>query len=87
VGVEPVCTAVSHGTTPHPDPPPAETAYMRVSATQQSDRNRQQPISIGGRGYKLVRQDIDREDRRIRRVTLTHQGRGFIHKLLRVFGR
>jgi hypothetical protein len=35
--------------TPHPDPPPAETAYTRVSATQKSDRNRLQPISIGGR--------------------------------------
>ena len=35
--------------TPHPDPPPAETAYTRVSATRLSDRNRQQPISIGGR--------------------------------------
>jgi hypothetical protein len=30
-------------------PPPAETAYTRVSATELSDRNRQQPISIGGR--------------------------------------
>jgi 4-diphosphocytidyl-2-C-methyl-D-erythritol kinase len=49
VGVEPVCTPVPHGTTPHPDPPAAETAYTRVSATEQSDRNRQQPISIGGR--------------------------------------
>jgi 4-amino-4-deoxy-L-arabinose transferase-like glycosyltransferase len=35
--------------TPHPSPPPAETAYTRVLATQQSDRNRQQPISMGGR--------------------------------------
>ena len=49
VGVEPVGTPVPHGTTPHPDPPPAETAYTRVSATELSDRNRQQPISIGGR--------------------------------------
>ncbi len=49
VGVEPVGTAVPRGPTPRPDPPPAETAYTRVSATQQSDRNRQQPISIGGR--------------------------------------
>jgi N-methylhydantoinase A len=49
VGVGRDGTAVPHGTTPHPDPPPAETAYTRVSGTQQSDRNRQQPISIGGR--------------------------------------
>jgi N-methylhydantoinase A len=49
VGVEPVDTPVLHGTPPHTDPPPAETAYTRVSATQLSDRNRQQPISIGGR--------------------------------------
>src|SRR5215468_6268279 len=38
VGVEPVGTPVPHGTTPHPDPPPAETAYTRVSATELSDR-------------------------------------------------
>jgi Family of unknown function (DUF5681) len=49
VGVEPGGITVPHGTTPHPDPPPAETAYTRVSATELSDRNRQQPISIGGR--------------------------------------
>jgi Family of unknown function (DUF5681) len=49
VGVEPVGTPLPHGMTPHPDPPPAETAYTRVSATELSDRNRQQPISIGGR--------------------------------------
>jgi DNA ligase-associated metallophosphoesterase len=36
-----------------PSPSPAETAYTRVSATQLSDRNRQQPISIGG-GEKIV---------------------------------
>ena len=39
---------VPPGTTPTPDPSPAETAYTRVSATQLSDRNRQQPISIEG---------------------------------------
>src|SRR6266446_2777657 len=49
VGVGRCGTSVPHGTTPHPIPPPAETAYTRVSATRQSDRNRQQPISIGGR--------------------------------------
>jgi Family of unknown function (DUF5681) len=49
VGVEPDGIAVPLGTTPHPNPPPAETAYTRVSATELSDRNRQQPISIGGR--------------------------------------
>jgi hypothetical protein len=49
VGVEPGGIAVPLGTTPHPNPPPAETAYTRVSATELSDRNRQQPISIGGR--------------------------------------
>src|SRR5262249_38907452 len=41
-------TAAPHGSTPTPNPSPAETAYTRVSATQLSDRNRQQPISIGG---------------------------------------
>ncbi len=49
VGVERCSTAVPRSTTPHPDPPPAETAYTRVSATRQSDQNRQQPILIGGR--------------------------------------
>ena len=39
---------VPSGTTPTPDPSPAETAYTRVSATQLSDRNRQQSISMGG---------------------------------------
>jgi DNA polymerase-3 subunit gamma/tau len=39
---------VPPGTTPTPDPSPAETSYTRVSATQLSDRNRQQPISIEG---------------------------------------
>src|SRR5258708_947584 len=34
--------------TPTPDPSPAATSRTRVSATQVSDRNRQQPISIGG---------------------------------------
>jgi hypothetical protein len=52
VGVGSGGTAVPSGTTPHPDPPPAETAYTRVSATRLSDRNRQQPISIGGREKK-----------------------------------
>jgi len=41
-------TVVSYSSTPTPDPSPAETAYTRVSVTQLSDRNRQQPISIGG---------------------------------------
>ena len=41
-----------HSAPPHPDPPPAETAYTRVSAHERSDRNRQQPISIGGREQK-----------------------------------
>src|SRR6266849_786028 len=49
VGVGGGDTSVPRGTTPHPIPPPAETAYTRVSATHQSDRNRQQPISIRGR--------------------------------------
>jgi Family of unknown function (DUF5681) len=49
VGVEPVGAPVALGTTPHPNPPPAETAYTRVSATELNDRNRQQPISTGGR--------------------------------------
>src|SRR5712671_5939898 len=34
--------------TPTPDPSPAEPRYSEGSATQQSDRNRQQPISVGG---------------------------------------
>jgi ATP-dependent DNA helicase RecG len=34
--------------TPTPDPSPAEPRYSEGSATQQSDRSRQQPTSIGG---------------------------------------
>jgi hypothetical protein len=30
------------------DPSPAEPGYSRGSATQQSDRSRQQPTSVGG---------------------------------------
>src|SRR5215831_8137297 len=41
-GVAPPCPAA------RPLPPLAKTAYTRVSATRYSDRNRQQPISIGG---------------------------------------
>src|SRR5215813_1079451 len=52
VGVGEWATSVLRGTTPHPIPPPAETAHTRVSATRKSDRNRQQPISIGGRESK-----------------------------------
>src|SRR5215470_1200006 len=41
VGVEPVCTAMPHGTTPHPDPPPhggrevraVKLALMRATPT------------------------------------------------------
>jgi glycyl-tRNA synthetase beta chain len=39
---------VPHTTTPTPDPSPAEPRYSEGSATQQSDRSRQQPTSIGG---------------------------------------
>jgi G3E family GTPase len=39
---------VPTGTTPTRDPSPAEPRYSEGSATQQSDRNRQQPISVGG---------------------------------------
>jgi enoyl-CoA hydratase/carnithine racemase len=39
---------VPTGATPIPDPSPAEPRYSEGSATQQSDRNRQQPISVGG---------------------------------------
>jgi carbon-monoxide dehydrogenase small subunit len=41
-------TAVPHTTTPTPDPSPAEPRYSEGSATQQSDRSRQQPTSVGG---------------------------------------
>ena len=34
--------------TPTPDPSPAEPRYSEGSATQQSDRSRQQPTSVGG---------------------------------------
>jgi len=43
-------TTVPHSTTPTPDPSPAEPRYSEGSATQQSDRSRQQPTSIGGGG-------------------------------------
>jgi uncharacterized membrane protein len=39
---------VPHSSTPIPDPSPAEPRYSEGSATQQSDRSRQQPTSIGG---------------------------------------
>jgi methylmalonyl-CoA mutase len=41
-------THVPHSTTPTPDPSPAEPGYSRGSATQNSDRSRQQPTSVGG---------------------------------------
>src|SRR5258708_1416326 len=40
--------AVPCATTPTPDPSPAEPRYSEGSATQKSDRSRQQPTSIGG---------------------------------------
>jgi enoyl-CoA hydratase len=39
---------VPRRSTPTPDPSPAEPRYSEGSATQQSDRKRQQPISVGG---------------------------------------
>src|SRR6516165_3933497 len=51
---------VPHSPTPTHDPSPAETAYTRVSATQLSDRNRQQPISIGEREHGRVGASFDR---------------------------
>jgi hypothetical protein len=39
---------VPHGTTPTPDPSPAEPAYTRGSATSLSDRSRASPTSVGG---------------------------------------
>ncbi len=44
--------AVPASPTPTPDPSPAEPRYSEDSATQQSDRNRQEPISVGGGGKK-----------------------------------
>ena len=41
-------THVPSGPTPTPDPSPAEPRYSEGSATQQSDRSRQQPTSVGG---------------------------------------
>ena len=38
---------VPHLPTPIPDPSPAEPRYSESSATQQSDRSRQQPTSVG----------------------------------------
>jgi NitT/TauT family transport system substrate-binding protein len=40
--------AVPSLATPIPDPSPAEPRYSEGSATQQSDRSRQQPTSVGG---------------------------------------
>jgi uncharacterized protein len=42
-----------HAPTPTPDPSPAEPRYSEGSATQQSDRSRQQPTSVGG-GEKIT---------------------------------
>src|SRR6516225_862544 len=39
-----------HSRTPTPDPSPAEPRYSEGSATQQSDRSRQQPTSVGDGG-------------------------------------
>ena len=39
---------VPHSPTPTPDPSPAEPRYSEGSVTQQSDRSRQQPTSVGG---------------------------------------
>jgi enoyl-CoA hydratase len=39
---------VPQSPTPTPDPSPAEPRYSEGSATQQSDRSRQQPTSVGG---------------------------------------
>jgi len=47
-------TTVPRGTTPTPDPSPAEPRYSEGSATQQTDRSRQQPTSVGG-GEKIGR--------------------------------
>jgi len=41
-------THVPSGPTPTPDPSPAEPRYSEGSDTQQSDRSRQQPTSVGG---------------------------------------
>ncbi len=65
----------------------AERAKLSLSAASAhvlglGERNR-----YGEEGHKLIRQDLDSEDRRVRRVTLTHEGRGFVRKLLRCFGR
>src|SRR5579864_5013342 len=62
--------------TPHPDPPPAETAYTRVSATHLSDRNRQQPISIGGREKETATsaRPFRRDRRHSRRTRQTASG-------------
>jgi len=40
--------------TPTPDPSPAEPGYSRGSATQPSDRSRQQPTSVGGGEKKAL---------------------------------
>src|SRR5712671_4375049 len=47
-GVVPWGTVLLHSSTPTPDPSPAEPRYSEGSATQQSDRSRQQPTSVGG---------------------------------------
>ena len=43
-----------YSATPTPDPSPAEPRYSEGSATQQSDRSRQQPTSVGGGEQRAV---------------------------------
>src|SRR5216684_4169757 len=50
----PVGPTVHHSSTP--DPSPAEPRYSEGSATQQSDRSRQQPTSVGGGEKKRARE-------------------------------
>jgi tetraacyldisaccharide 4'-kinase len=47
-GVAPWGIGVPTGSTPTPDPSPAEPRYSEGSATQENDRSRQQPTSVGG---------------------------------------
>jgi 16S rRNA (adenine1518-N6/adenine1519-N6)-dimethyltransferase len=47
-------TEVPHSATPTPDPSPAEPRWSEGSATQLSDRSRQQPTSVGGGGQTRI---------------------------------
>ena len=62
-GVGPRGTVMPLGSTPTPDPSPAEPRYSEGSATEQNDRSRQQPTSIGGGEESAVASTANLADR------------------------